>query len=344
MARRVQKTKQDLIISVTCIDEMLAPREHYFTFRLPGANLFPRANEPAYPLAAILLYAQLYKNLNVIQIVLADHGLLTSAGFIGCGMVNIEESLGILEPKVTKNTSLNKAQIHTYLSRLALYDIQKQGGIGKHAKWEVEQLERICPKVELLPKLGKILPNDKAKEAIVNERLIITHPIVNQKRLLQNALSEGKVFDGSSIIQTVIGEPNIEQDYQLTNGLLMAAFEKGETVKEVLVLKPAVETIQLTVRKTLIQKVQQTMDFTLKRISQLIAPYVNLSTEESYRYLLSIKKEAEIALFGNPNEQLQLAANFAKKIQSLGLLPKNMTIMYGVVTIDGDIKVLKALK
>jgi len=344
MARRVQKTKQNLIISVTCIDERLAPREHYLSFRLPGASLFPRADEPAYPLAAILLYTQLFKSLNTVQIVLADHGLLTPAGFIGCGMANIEQSLGTLEEKVAKITSLKKAQIHTYLSHLALYDIQKQGGIGRHAKWEVEQLEKICPKLELLPKLGKILPNDKEKEAIPNERLIITHPIVNQKQLLQNTLSEGKVFDGSSIIQTVVGEPHIEQDYQLTNGLLMAAFEKGETVKEVIVLKPIVDTIQLTMRKTLLQKVQQTLDFTLKQISQLIAPYVNLSTEESYQYLLSIKKEAEVALFGNPSEQLQLAANSAKKVRSLGLLPKKMTLLYGVVTIDGDIKVLKALK
>ncbi|NPE09907.1 MAG: hypothetical protein GNW80_16625, partial [Asgard group archaeon] len=51
---KIKSRKEILTMSVTCVDERIAPRVHYLSFRTPGACVFPRENEPSYTLAAIL--------------------------------------------------------------------------------------------------------------------------------------------------------------------------------------------------------------------------------------------------------------------------------------------------
>ncbi|MBN1328690.1 MAG: hypothetical protein JXA54_04375 [Candidatus Heimdallarchaeota archaeon] len=341
--KTVKIEKNILTMSVTCVDERLAPRLHLLSFRVPGASIVPRKNEPSYSLAAILFFAATIDFYSKSRIVIADHGQISEKGFVNCGMSGIKEHLGQIKRNLLEQQKLTIEEIDAYLSRISLYDINNLGGIGKHAQWEVERFNKIP--VSFAPEglLGKILPNDYDKELIPNERLIITQPYINQSGLLTNTDEEGKSFDGSTIIQTVAGLPVVQDDYNLTNGLLLFNHIKGEAVREVLVLEPAMNALDQTPVRRLLQKTQQTLDLTIRQLTQEIARVTNIPFEECYRYFLSIKDNTNICLYGLEVEQLKRAKKLAKAIESSNLLSDNITVKYGLTDIQGTIKKLFVL-
>ncbi|HUT79852.1 MAG TPA: hypothetical protein VMZ29_01515 [Candidatus Bathyarchaeia archaeon] len=332
--------KNILTMSVTCVDERLAPRVHHLSFRLPGANIMPRKNEPSYPLAAVLFFSATADFYSKSRIVIADHGLLGEKGFVNCGMGGIKEHLERIKKNLFDQKKLTEEEIDIYLSRITLYDINNLGGIGKHAQWEVERLNKISLPFVPTGLLGKILPNDYEKELIPNERMIITQPYVNQSGLLANIDEKGNSFDGSTIIQTVAGLPNVQEDYSLTNGLLLFNHLKGEAVREIIVLEPAMNSLDQTPIRRLLQKTQQTIDHTVKQLTQEIARVTNIPFDECYRYLLSIKNNTNICLYGLEGEQLNRAKKLAEAIQLSNLLSNNITIKYGLTDVQGKIKKL----
>jgi len=342
-AKPINIGKNILTMSVTCVDERLAPRVHHLSFRLPGANIMPRKNEPSYPLAAVLFFSATADFYSKSRIVIADHGLLGEKGFVNCGMGGITEHLSRIKKNLLDQEKLSEEEIDTYLSRIALYDINNLGGIGKHAQWEVEQLNKIS--LSFVPQglLGKILPNDYEKELIPNERLIITQPYINQSGLLANIDEKRDTFNGSTIIQTVAGLPTVQEDYSLTNGLLLFNHVKGENVREIIILEPSMNSLDQTPARRLLQKTQQTLDHTIKQLTQEIARVTNIPSDECYRYLHSIKNNTNICLYGLEGEQISRAKKLAEAIKQSNLLSDNITIKYGLTDVQGTIKKLFAL-
>lgn len=332
------RIKKKLVISVTCIDERIAPRPQYLSFRIPGSNINPRGNEPSFTLAAILFLIEVLKTNYSIQLIVADHGILRKDGYTGCGMLGVEEEMSNLKEMLLKQSDLPQGQIEIYLNNLALYDLNNKGGIGQHAAWEVKQLEKFQDEFNFETHLAKILPNDLEKEQISNKRLVITQPYISQEGLLANKDEDGELYDGNTIIQTIAGFPDIHLDNNLINGLLISSYEKGFSVNEILVLGSIIDLFDQSLTRNLIQKIQQMMNFELKQISEKIADIVNLSKEQSYDYLITIKERANLCLYGLEGDRINLMKKFAEKIKGLGLLPKKIAIKYGLVDISGKIK------
>ncbi len=339
-SKPVNLGKNVLTMSVTCVDERLAPRLHHLSFRIPGANIIPRKDEPSYTLAAILFFAATVDYYSKSRIVIADHGQLSEKGFVSCGMGGIKNQLNLLKKKLLAQKKLTEEEIDTYLARIELYDINNLGGIGKHAQWEVEHLNNIALPFTPEGLLGKILPNDNDKELIPNERLIITQPYVDQNGLLTNIDEKGQSFDGSTIIQTIVGMPEVQKDNSLTNGLLLFNHFKGETVREILVLEPAMNALDQNPIRRLLQKTQQTLDLTIKQLVPGISQVTNIPIEECLRYLLSIKNSTNICLYGLESEQINQPKRLAEAIQSSNILSDNISIKYGLIDIQGTIKKL----
>jgi len=331
-------------MSVTCVDERIAPRVHMLSFRVPGACVFPRENEPSYTLAAILFFNKTAGDIyNEIRVVIADHGIIGKNGYFGCGMNNISESLTVIKEKLDEETNLSNDEIEEYLRRAQLYDLSSLGGIGKHAAWEVNQFKEMSEEFTLKGLLGRILPNDLAKEEIPNDRLVITQPFVNQGGMLENVDERGISFDGNTMIHTLAGKSNIKEDYALTNELLIFSYLKGETVREVLVLEPAMDMLEQSSLRRFLQRVQQTSMYSIKKISKQIAPIVNLPEDSCYQYLTSIKENASTCLYGSESDQLNRSRITAEEIKDTGLLSKTITCKYGLVDVGGKIKQLTIL-
>jgi hypothetical protein len=226
---------------------------------------------------------------------------------------------------------------------LELYDLNNLGGIGRHAQWEVMQFEKIQESFAFESRLGKILPNDLEKEQIPNKRLIITHPFVSQKGLLANVDDQGQSFDGSTIIQTIVGTPSIHEDYNLTNGLLLFSYRKGDSVQELLILEPIINILEQSFIRTLLNKSQQILDITLKQLCYQMTSLTNIPPEECFRYLKSIKEGTNSSLYGLETDQLKRAKNLAEAIKRTDILPKRIIIKYGLVDVQGVIRNLKSL-
>jgi hypothetical protein len=278
------------------------------------------------------------RNHYAIQLVIADHGTLGEDGYIGCGMLGIEDDLANLRETLLRQKELTSEQIESYLNNLGLYDLNQKGGIGQHANWETKQLEILQEEIKFESRLAKILPNDLEKEQIPNKRLIITQPYVSQEGLLTNIDEESESFDGSTIIQTVAGLPNVQKDSNLINGLLISSYNKGFSVNEILVLNSVIDLFDQSLTRKLIQSIQQTLNYELKRISEQIATIANLSEEQCYNYLVTIKDSAILCLFGLETDRLNRAKRLAEEIKELKILPKKMRIKYGLVDVNGEIK------
>lgn len=340
---KIKSRKEILTMSVTCVDERIAPRVHYLSFRTPGACVFPRENEPSYTLAAILFFSEVAKFCEKTRIVVADHGKLEEQGFIRCGMTGTSEILHkIKQDYIQKNEDIS-SQINEYLTRLELYDLDKLGGIGSHAQWEVLQFEKIQTAFALESRLGKILPNDLEKEQIPNKRLVITHPFVSQEGLLANLDEQGQSFDGNTIIQTIVGIPNIHEDYNLTNGLLLFSYRKGDSVQELLVLEPIINILEQSFIRKLLHKSQQMLDITIKQLCDQITSITNIPPDKCLRYLKSIKEGTNSSLYGLEIDQLKRAKNLAEAIKRTDILPKKIIIKYGLVDVQGVIRNQKIL-
>lgn len=278
------------------------------------------------------------KNYYSIQLVIADHGTLVEEGYTDCGMFGIEDDLPNLKETLLKQKKLTLEQIESYLSNFALYDLNLKGGIGQHAGWEVKQLEKLQEKFNFESRLAKILQNDLEKEQIPNKRLVIIQPYVRQDGLLANIDEDGESFDGSTIIQTVAGFPNVQLDSNLINGVLISAYKKGLSVNEILVLESTVNVFDQSFIRQLIQRIQKIMNYELKRISEQIANVANLSIEQCYNYLMTIKERANSCLYGLESDRLNRVKKLAEEINTLGILPENMIIKYGLVGVNGEIK------
>ncbi len=333
----IKSRLKKLTISITCIDERIAPRPQFLSFRVPGASIFPRDDESSFILAAILFFVEVMKHFDTIRLVVADHGTLGNQGYTGCGMMSIEKILPQIKKELLEENNLTLEQIDYYLSRLTLYDLNNLGGIGQHANWEIKQLEKLQKIFAFETRLGQILPNDEAREQIPNERLVITQPYISQEGLLANTDEQGRLFDGSTNIQSTVGMSIVQLDSNLINGLLIFSYRKGETVKEVLVLEPSIDLFDQSNNRVLIQKIQQMLDYKIQRISKSIANVVNMSTEQCYAYLQSIKDGANTSLYGSETEQLRRAQKLAKEIKATCILPKNMSIKYGLIKMNGKI-------
>ena len=336
--KQIKVRKKTLTISITCIDERIAPRPHYISFRVPGACVFPRNNEPSYTLAAILIFNEIAKEYIDVKMTIADHGNLKEQGYTDCGMLGKRKTIESLKGEMEAKTPLTGKEIENYLEKLANKDLEKLGGIGQHAKWEIEQFEKIKTIFPIDFQLGRILPNDSEREKIANKRLVIIPPYIKQDGLLANNDETGQSFDGSTIIQTIAGLPEFQQDDNITNGLLIFGYEKGNQIKEIIILEPAAEIFEVEVTRAFLQKIQKTLDLTIKKISEKIAEIAKMEKNECYRYLNSIKESAKINLYSSDRERTERALKTAKEINELRLLPQEINIKFGLVGLDGKIK------
>ena len=336
--KQIKVRKKTLTISITCIDERIAPRPHYISFRVPGACVFPRNNEPSYTLAAILFFNEIAKEYIDVKMTIADHGNLKEQGYTDCGMLGKRKTIESLKGEMEAKTPLTGKEIENYLEKLANKDLEKLGGIGQHAKWEIEQFEKIKTIFPIDFQLGRILPNDSEREKIANKRLVIIPPYIKQDGLLANNDETGQSFDGSTIIQTIAGLPEFQQDDNITNGLLIFGYEKGNQIKEIIILEPAAEIFEVEVTRAFLQKIQKTLDLTIKKISEKIAEIAKMEKNECYRYLNSIKESAKINLYSSDKERTERAKKIAKEINELRLLPREINIKFGLVGLDGKIK------
>ena len=337
-SKQIKVRKDTLTISITCIDERIAPRPHYVSFRVPGACVFPREDEPSYTLAAILFFNEIAKEYIDVKITIADHGNLKNQGYTDCGMLGERKAIEDLRSEMKTKTSLAGKEIENYLEKLARKRLENLGGIGQHAKWEVKQFDEIKPFFSTECQLGRILPNDSEREKIPNKRLVIIPPYVQQEGLLSNYDEAEQSFNGSTIIQTIAGLPKFQSDDNVTNGLIIFGYEKGDRINEIIVLEPVVEIFDIEVTKTFLQKIQNTLDLTINKINVKMAEITKMEKNECYRYLNSIRESAKIALYSSDKERVERAKKIAKEIYKLDLLPQEVKIKYGLVGLDGKIK------
>lgn len=324
-------------IGVSCVDERIDPFKYSLVFRTPGACVFPRQNEPSYTLAAILFFISIASDLETVFVEVADHGIPSKTGYIDCGMAGASKLIPDLEGVLNQETSLSPEEIDNFLSRLAVYDLNNVGGIGKHAQWEVSELKEISADFLFDYQLGKIMPNSPERERIPNERLVITQPYVSQEGLLLNIDENGNSFDGRTIAQTISGLPDVTNDANLTNGLIVFGYEKGENIREVLILEPVVGLLDSSAIRSVLLQIDLMLDLKIKEIGNRIYELANMSSSECYRYLHSIKETARIDLFGIEMQRLAHARKIAETIQKVNLLPKKVHIKYGLVNLSGKI-------
>ena len=123
----IKSRLRKLTISVTCIDERIAARPQPISFRVPGANILPKGDEPSFTLAAILFLIKVMEHFDAIRLVVADHGTLGNSGYFGCGMMAVNEIIPQIEEKIRKENVLSIEQINRNLSMLAL---RKEGEPG----------------------------------------------------------------------------------------------------------------------------------------------------------------------------------------------------------------------
>ncbi|MFW9923726.1 MAG: hypothetical protein ACFFDW_10620 [Candidatus Thorarchaeota archaeon] len=330
-------TKSIFKMGVTCIDERINSYPYDLSFRFPGASIFPRGDEPSYSLASILFYTYLANDYNTVLIDVADHGTIKDQGYVDCGMDNILSGLSILKSNIAKESSLDQNKMDQYLTRLALYDIRNVGGIGRHSQWEKQKLKELTFDFEVIRRALKILPNSPEKEQIPNERMILIRPFVDQDGLLTNIDENGNSFDGSSIIQTFSGMPKIEDDYSITNGLVLFSYAKGETIRELLVLEGAIKLYENSKIRSLFSKIDFLDINQMRKLTEKIQEFTNMDNNECYRYLQSIKELASINLYGAKSQQLEQAKKTAQKIKELNILPKRVVIKYGLVDTGGKL-------
>lgn len=329
--------KEVIKIGINCIDERIDPFLGDLVFRTPGAGIFPREDEPAYTLAALLFFILVAGEFKPVTVEIADHGQLTDEGYTGCGMDGVSKTISHIQELVAKNSSLSEGEITSYLNRLFLYDLAKVGGIGQHAQWEARQLRKLQAICQFEVRAGRIKLNSSEREKIPNQRLIITQPYINQNGLLANQDEQGDVFDGSTIIQTITGIPDIARDYIQTNGLFIFGYEKGENIKEILILEPKIKPYYLSKIRPVLSKIGNMVNTSLKVFSTKIQKVVNLSLEDCQNYLQSIKETIYIDLYALDSDRLKQARKIAESIKQLQILPEGISIKYGLVDFQGEI-------